>query len=300
MGSASTEDLPQGFGRTCWRGMEMGHPTEWEPGFLSGLGRPGRCVFVDRRYQRLEVQWRRVARGPDLRQMYQRVAKSYGGRPSSLLVGAAGWEGMVRREENGSIVHAGKYFAPVRWLVQVVLVWPGKRQRPVELAVLRSIAPQGRADPLRWQALGLRADVPAAYELIDYRAEVGRVRWDFERSGRVRAGLMLERIAMGRYWLKRPLAEWLKTQLPGRVKALATTPAECGGHGGAAVHSRSRNLPRRALGLALRRVDVAWSCPNEDRVYRVGVWQRTRRALDWPATLTVHCCQPVRIDVCPE
>ena len=295
MGSESDPTIPAGFTRTSWRGMEIAHPSDWEPGFLSPAGKPGRCVFVDRRFQRLEVQWKRAAREPNLRQMYQRVGKSYRDHPSSALTGARGWEGMVRREEKSSIVYAGRHFKSERWLVQVVLIWPGRRDRQVERAVLASIAPQAKGDAARWQALGLSAVVPSAYELASHSSEVGRVRWDFERPGARKAGLTIERIALGQFWLTESLADWLKGEVPSGFRAGRQRAVDLGGHPAAAVHSR-----RAALRRGTRRVDLAWTCPGQDRVYRVGVWQRTVRDIDWPRPLAVHCCRPVLIGPCTE
>jgi hypothetical protein len=286
---------PVEFEQTCWRGLQLSHPADWEAGFLSGLGKPRRCVFVDRRFQRLEVQWRRVPRQPDLRQMYQRVGKSYRDHPSSPLAGVPDWEGIVRREDKGSVVHAGRYFDASRWLVQVVLTWPGRRDRRVERAVLASIAPQEASEAVRWRALGLSAALPSAYELTTCNTQVGRVSWEFRRSGRRPVGLILERIAMGRYWLKEPLGDWLRTQLPAGFKVRREVPAGWAGHRGAAARSRRSNLLRGLLGLGVNRVDLAWSCPSAQRVYRLGVWQRTAGEIDWPAPLSVNCCRDLEL-----
>jgi len=297
MASATDEIVPSDFERTCWREIEVSHPADWEAGFLSAADAPGRCAFVDRRYQRLEVQWRKVQREPDLRQMYKRIAKSFGDRdhPTSALVGAADWEGVVRRERAGSVVHAGRYFRQGNWLVQTVLVWPGRRDRRIELGVLRSIAPRPAGPTRRWRALGLSVLAPAAFELASCENQVGRVTWEFRRPGRRAVAVTVERIAMSRYWLKKPLGDWLKTQLPSGYVVTAERTTRLAVHDAVELHSWQRNPLRGALGLRTRRVDLAWTCPAVQRVYRVGLSRRTRDEIDRPAPLEVDCCRPVAV-----
>jgi len=295
MSTADAETSPAGLERTCWQGMEIGHPADWEPGFLSGPDVPGRCVFVDRRFQRLEVHWRDLPRRPDLKQMYTRLAKSRRKKGVSALTDVGRWEGFVCREEAGSVVYAGCYFPDPRRLVEAVLIWPGRRDRKVERAVLGAIRPQGPSKALRWQALGLSASLPRDFRLTEAKSLVGRVTWDFRRPGRRGVGLSMERIVMGRAWLKAPLSDWVRGQLPQGFRPVRELAAEAGPHRGVELRSRRSNVLRWVLGLAVSRVDVAWSCPQQDRVYRVGLWQRTSGDVDWPEPLEVRCCRTVRI-----
>ena len=295
MVTAGKHNLPAGFERTCWRGIEVSHPAEWEPGFLCGPDVSGRCVFVDRRFQRLEVQWRRVPREPDVTQMYDRLRRSFRDRPTSALTGVTGWRGLVRHEEDGCIVHAGRHFADARCLVQAVLVWPQRRDRQVERAVLESIAPQDKGPAAEWRALGLSASVPSNYELASCSNQVGRVTWEFHRRGRGLAGMSIERMAMEKYWLKTSLGDWLKTQLPPGYRPGRELSVNFGAHRGPQLHSRRTNPLRWLLGLRISRVDLAWSCPTTGMVFRVGMWQRTRGDIDSPAHLQLHCCRAVPI-----
>ena len=107
--------------------------------------------------------------------------------------------------------------------------------------------------------------------------------------------MTVERIAMSRYWLTKPLAEWLKTQLPAGYTATDERKTRLAGHDAVELHSHQRNPLRGALRLRTRRVDLAWPCPMTQRIYRVGVWQRRRDAIDWPAPLELDCCRPVAV-----
>ena len=295
MASAMKQNPPPDFDQTSWRGIDIGHPMGWEAGFLAPPGDAGRVVFVDRRFQRLEVQWRNLPKPPDLQQMYKRVAKSFRKKGTRALTGAGEWQGVVRRDEKASIVHAGRYWPEEKCLVEVVMLWPERRDRSVEKRILKLTAPQPAGPTRRWRAMGLSATVPAEFDLKSFEANVGRVRLDFQRPGRRSVGLTLERIAMTRYWLKKPLDEWLTLELPPGYRVGFSPTVNFRSHGGAELHSRQRNPIRGALGLRLRRVDLAWSCPQTERVYRVGVSQRTRGAIDWPEPLEMECCGPVAI-----
>ena len=206
-----------------------------------------------------------------------------------------GWTGVVRPQPPGLLVHAGRYFPDAGCLVQVVLACPGGRDRKLERAVLASIAPAGRSDPVLWQALGLTALVPAAFELISSTSLVGRVTWEFRRSGRPPAGLTIERIAMGRFWLKEPLGDWLAAEQPKGFRVVREGPVDCAGHDGREVASIRAGLLSSVLGRGEHRLERAWRCPAEQRVYRLTSQQRSAGAGDWPGGLEVHCCRGVKL-----
>jgi hypothetical protein len=282
-----SEGMPAGCVQTCWRGMRIAHPPDWEPAFLSGQGQPRKCILVDRRYQRLEVHWDILPRQPDLRQMYDRLGRSFKDDGAASLTGAPEWTGLVRRDKDGWIVHAGRFFKPQRSLVQVVLTWPGRRDRALERAVLDGIGPLPNDDLILWQALGLAAMVPKDFELADAANKVGRLGWEFRRPGRGSAGLLLERLAMPRYWLKDPLGEWLKGELPQGFKVWRQSPVDCGGHPGTEIYSRRANRLGALVGKGVSRLDRAWLSQRESRVYRAACWRQARGEIDWPPGLEI-------------
>ncbi len=297
MTNAFARPTEPGFSQTCWRGICFCHPREWEPAILSGLNEPARCTLVDRRYQRMQLHWEVHNRPPDLARMYEQLRQTHHApdRPVRPLDGSGGWTGLIRSEAGGHIVHAGKYFDDTRCLVQVVFTWPGGRERRLEGAILQSIRPQPDADPAPWEALGLRALVPAAFRLVSADHQVGRIRWEFRRSGRPAAGLTLERIGMRRYWLKASPAEWLVSQQPKGSSISRHGPVDCAGHDGTEVVSRKGGLLAALAGRTEHQLDRAWVCPTQERVYRLTYRQRSGSELDWPEGVEVHCCRRVRM-----
>ena len=290
---ANSQAVPAAFTRTCWRGIRIGHPADWEAAFLSGHGQPHRCVLVDRGFQRLEAHWQVLPRRPDLNQMYERLGKSFKDSRPPALTGVPEWTGLVRRDKGGWIVHAGRFFQPRRCLVQVILTWPGRRDRALERAVLDAIAPQPNDDLILWQALGLAAMVPKEFELVDCSSKVGRVCWEFRRPKRASEGLTVERLAMPRYWLKSSVSEWLTGELPRGFKVWRESSVDCGRQAGTEIYSRRSNPLVGLLRKGVSRLDRAWLCREQQRVYRVACWRRARGETEWPAGLEV--CSDSRV-----
>ena len=297
MARMSFPPLPEGFSQTCWEALRMAHPADWEPARLSAPREPAQCILVDRQYQRLQVRWERLGGQPDLEEMYRRLRVRHKGPPApEPLKGVPEWVGMVRREGDGCVVHAGRFFPARRWLVQVVLVWPGRRDRQVERAVLEGIVPQDSAGGLWWEALGLAAWVPEGYQMAEATSKVGRVCWRFRRRGERGEGLVIERLALPVYFLDRPVGLWLAEEIPRAFRRHCERAVDCGGQGGWEVFSRRAYLLEVAVGVAASRLDRAWLCRSEQRVYRVAYWRRARRGavISWPEGLEVGCCGGVR------
>lgn len=289
------QTVPQAFGRTTWRGIQFVHPAEWEPAILSGQKGPGRCVLVDRRSQRMEVHWRRLPRGPDLEATYEQLRLRYAEESAHRQAVAPGWFALVRRKRPRQVVHAGRYFAQAGTLVEVVFSWPDGRDEEVERTVLRSVALPAPGDPVLWEALGFRVLVPAAFALTRASHLVGRIQWRFRRSVRPAANLTLERLAMGRYWLKTALGDWLAGERPQGFRVARESLVDCSGHDGMEVLSRRGGLLAAVSGRGEQELSRAWSCGKEERVYRLAYRQRSGEPADWPAGLEVHCCRSVHV-----
>ena len=101
--------------------------------------------------------------------------------------------------------------------------------------------------------------------------------------------------ALPEFWLDIPLREWLEQQLPQGRKVLRGDPKDCNRHRGEALISSAP--AGRLPGLRRRRhmrLDVAWQCPVENRVYHVVLEQVTGgEELALPADAEVRCCRPV-------
>ena len=107
--------------QTCWRGMWIQHPTEWELSHASRLDQPGQCTFTDPAYQRLDVRWRPLTYVPNLQLMLTRYRKHESRDDETELIDLTGappeWLGVVRRTPQAWIVHAGRFFREARLLV---------------------------------------------------------------------------------------------------------------------------------------------------------------------------------------
>jgi len=271
------------------------HPREWELAIACGLNEPGRCTFVDRHFQRLDVRWKPVQHVPNLDLILDKHRERSEGKVAlSELTGAPPeWRGIVRRTEAAQVVHAGRFYKGVRWIVEATVVWPDRRDAELERAILASVSPQDPAAPVReWEAMGIRMVVGSDFELIRSSAKVGRVRWDF----RLRKGgphLSVERIAMVKHWLKTPLRDWLEQELPPQDRLLHQALHRYNGHEGQLLLSRSKaGIVPTLRGLRRVRLDLAWECPVEARVYHVSLAEVARQdELALPDALKVRCCR---------
>jgi len=298
--------------RTCWRGVSIEHPALWEIAVAFAPPEDGRLTFVDRRYTRMDMRWRTLKYVPDMKDMlyrFQRDAKKADddGVETLPLKGVPEpWKGFVRRGKQGSVIHATRFFKEQRLLVETVIVWPKDRHRDLERYILESVsvadAKGAKTEP--WRALGLEADVPAGFRLTDNNARVGRVAWTFaapaEKQERTKnekqpPQLIVERLAMVDQWLAKPLEEWLKGELPPASGVLGSEKVLFNGHDAQQLLSATKiGTVGTVLGWRRYRLDVAWRCESDLRLYHVA-WSMTAKKghpIALPTALRVACCQP--------
>jgi len=284
---------------TSWRGVQLEHPAQWELMRANGLGEPGCCVFADRFYQRLQLQWQKLTYVPRmdlLLQKFREKSKDDDVELSELTTAPAPWQGIVRDLEEGCVVHAGRFFRDSRLLVEVTLVWPQQRDVDLENEILASIRTERPDAPVRlWQAAGLSVSLNREYELLESDSKVGKVCWKFGTDAKAEPTLLIERIALPQYWLDRSLGDWLESQLPKGQHVLDRRAVKVNAHSAQQLISTSR-LGRLTLwrGLWKVRMDLGWQCPTEQRVYRVAFWTRSRiEQIHLPEPLEIRCCRPV-------
>ena len=53
---------------------------------------------------------------------------------------------------------------------------------------------------------------------------------------------------------------------------------------------RAEEVLQRVLRRGIRRLDRAWLCRAEDRIYRLAYWRTAAGPIDWPEGLQVGCC----------
>ncbi len=294
------------FNRTVWRGVELDHPADWELMSASRYGAPGACTLADRRHERLKIQWRPLKAAPNLAKLLEEKKPEPERKIARLTGQPTGWHGTTERTGRAMLVHAGRFFADDGLLIEVMLLWPGKRDRAAENALLQSVRP-AQADPQGrrlWQAMGLRMTVGAEYDLLKHYAGSGQVAWGFgpPTGKNAKPVLGARRMAMPRRWLSVPLEEWLQTQLgePWRKEFVKRTAVN--GHTAARMTSaRGARIRDRLGGRRLRRTDLAWECPVENRVYHVQYEEPTGASeARLPEHAQVNCCAPYRVPAEPE
>lgn len=287
--------------RTCWRGVQVDCPADWEVSIASGPDEEGRLSFVDRRYLRLDLRWKSLAFAPDLDLLMTKYREPRVTREKIEVLKVSSlpgeWRGVLRKGEESNFLHAGRYFKDAGVLVEATIVWPGRRNLDLECRILNSIAPQDpQASRHHWRALGLDVLAPDEYDLHVNDAKVGRVGWTFAAGAKPRSPRVLaERIAMVDYWLKEPLDKWLVEGLPPRSKVLEQGVTSFNGHEGQRLLSCTKVGTLATLrGRRLLRVDVAWLCPVDGRLYHVAHWKVQReRSLELPAEWKMDCCRQV-------
>jgi hypothetical protein len=286
------------FERTCWRGLQVEHPAEWELALASvGDERP-HCAFSDRHYHRLDLRWRALKYKPNLDLVLDKARRRSEKQADTVVRDLAGapkeWRGVVRVTPDGTLTHASRFFRETRWLVDAVIVWPERRDRSLERRILASVSAADPKAPVQpWQALGISLDLDSAFDLVRSDTKVGRVRWEFATEEKRPRELTVERLALPDYWLHGPLRDWLVEQMPEGFRKERQEPAGVNGHRGEKLISHARVSILKALrGYRRRRTEIAWRCPKEDRVYHVSIAHLTRELeLELPERLKVRCCR---------
>ncbi|MFW6061409.1 MAG: hypothetical protein ACOC93_01245 [Planctomycetota bacterium] len=278
---------------TSWQGMQMQHPHDWELASVNEPGGGGRCAFFDRYAQRLDIQWQQVKDAPDL----EKEIEDY--RGEELPDPPEGWRGTAQRGEQVVVVRACRYFEQPRLLAEVTVRWPierDPRDAEAERQILASIQPEPPSRPRqRWRALGLDLELRREFELTSADTSAGRIALTFQDEQKHPVTLTVARLSMVEYWLNAPLEQWLQRQLPRKPKHRVRDQKRrrMKGHQAEALYTRAKiDVFRYAAGYRNLRLDVAWQCEKERRLYHVTVEQRVRgKEIDLPESLSVTCCQ---------
>lgn len=280
---------------TCWRGVEIDHPADWEITFASPAGKPGGCTFTDRRYERLKLQWRKLKYKPSLERMLEKNAsEDRSGEKTSVMTGqSAGWQGLVTEVDDKIIVHAGKYLTEEKILLEVIMMWPYGRNRRLENKILSSIkASRKNTEIQSWQAMGIRMKIARDFDLVNFESESGRITWKFGEKEE-KPSVTVRRIAVPKYWLNRSLEEWLFSILDMESTVAVKKTAVFNKHSGASIIStRKAGAWDRVKGMQMLDLDVAWRCPVEEHVYHLSYSKVSKGfEISLPDHVVVDCCK---------
>jgi hypothetical protein len=96
-------------------------------------------------------------------------------------------------------------------------------------------------------------------------------------------------------WLNEPLEAWAVEQLPPRHVAVTSGETTFNGHAARRLLSRAKgNLAAAIRRRRPLRLDVAWLCEAENRLYHVTFSRLSRtEEVELPGSLVVRCCRPV-------
>jgi hypothetical protein len=217
---------------------------------------------------------------------------------------ADGWEGFCQDPPQGSqrgvVVRAARAFdeGKTKVLVEVTIVWPGRRDVDLEKQILAGVQPAPEGATRLWRAMGLEVELPREFDLVEMKAPVGKVEWTFHAGGKKDPTVTVARLAMPRYWLNGPLRDWLGEQVPLMAVKRREEPCEINAHRGERVLSEQPlHLISHWRGWKRYRLDVAWLCPAQERVYLITCVQPRRDAeLAMPPSLRIGCCGATRHD----
>ena len=205
----------------------------------------------------------------------------------------APWRGLLRRTPKGNFIQAARTFPQQQMLVEATIVWPDTRQVELERAILASVTLMPPGPARLWQAMGISATIPTDYQLRSVSTKVGRIRWEFVAGKKTLPRIAVERIAMPEFWLKGPLRDWLAKELPPRHELKRQELAIWGNHRGEQLICRSSaGTLARLRGRWRMRLDMAWQCELENRVYHLEFEKLSADGdLVLPELLAVHCCR---------
>jgi hypothetical protein len=286
---------------TCWRGLDLTAPGHWELAVASGLDEPCQVTLADRHHQRLSAKWKLLTYRPEMSLLLDKfqhdAAQSKDSRLSDLYHLPEPWEGVLQDTPSGQLTRVMGFFPEQRILVELVLAWPARRDVDLEASILRNTRPMCRdTEMTHWKAHGVDLEIGSDFKLVKSTPNVGRVHWEFdndERLHRPYGPLVIERLSMAGGWLTDSLSTWLPEHLPVGYRVLNRRSISVNGHPGQEVLSSKRlDVIRRWQGYSELRVDRAWICPIEDRMYRITYTHTTRESeLPIPDQLAIHCCQ---------
>ena len=273
-----------------WQGIAVSLPADWEMLQYSCNPEKGRCAFADRYQFRFELDWLAVESAPDVARAvsdYQARLEEEGAERAEA-VRCGDWQGLVGRQEGGSVSRFLRHLAELDRFVEVVFVWSGKRDTGLERQVLRTVRPEPAddSDGQQWRAFGMELVVspgltlerctvrPADAEMV-FTSKRGRNEERFARRGMVSD------------WLHGSTGDWLRDQCPASASLSRERSVEHAGHRVLAFNGELRGpgvfRRRRTLQTA------AWVCPADRRLYSVARTSPESPAADDPALLAGSC-----------
>ena len=289
-----------------WRQFELEHPEDWEMLQYGRRDDAGRCAFADRYQYRLEFNWRKFDGTPD----WERTLSDYRSKlqtdhPDAKLrpVKSANWSGLDMHDGKVRTSRFGRFFAQSGCLVEMVFIWPDRKDADLSRRVLESVYPRpARNGRVRWRAFGmdLRADESLALKRCE--VEPARAELHFATDQKHSPTESYHRLGMVDQWLKGSVADWLELRAPADLVGARPGRILRNDHHVAHLEGTlKQGHMRRVFRAPFRYTSAAWRCPNDGRLYCVTRTFASRQSEDVdasaPAGRRLTCCdQLARFD----
>lgn len=276
-----------------WLGMCLQVPADWEMVRHGTDPDQGSLVMVDRRHQRLQLNWRKLDRRPDLEQMIEDYRRGdlaeHQGVKHKRISGAGGWHALRRSRADQHLTRAVRFDEADRRLVELALPWPHGPQGDLELELLQSFrleAPNQQG--LRWCAWGMRVEVPQGWKLHSAGIEPGSTHMRFTQG---RAESLVRRLGAVDTWFHGHLDEFLTQQVSDR--SISPRVTEVNKHPACEMETIEPGTRwQRWTGRLRARHDLAWLCPSDHAVYHVMTLAAQSQSNGGVRDFAVTCCQP--------
>lgn len=255
-----------------WRNFRLQLPASWEMLQFSRHPQLGRCAFADRYQFRLELSWRVVEGSPDFKRMisdYQAKLQEDGVDNIKRRIRGP-WQGIEGATGGCLTTRFGRYFPGESCLVELVFLWPDRRDSEMEQRVLDSVNEEPKLGNRfqHWKAFGMELFVSKELMLQNCVMEPAHTEMVFTDS-KEQVRERFSRRGMVSEWLTGGVSEWLQKCLPkGREAASAETSSNVKGHHIDRLVIKE-HTPRlaRLLGRHIREEAAAWICPEDGRLY---------------------------------
>jgi hypothetical protein len=277
-----------------WRHFGITLPANWEMLQYNSEFERGACLWADRYHYRCELSWRQVPGPPQMNRMlrdYMARLKEQKAATNLSRARVADWEGLTGRAGPNKFTHLSRHFPEEGCMLELVLLWPDKVEPELQTEIVRTVrAVPEEAGARRWKVFGLEVDAPHPLLATDIKPAFTRLEFGYENAD-WRGKQVFERRGLRAEWMTTPLDEWLKAQVPLKVRDRQVH--EFSGHGAVGYHVHGqlpinmglrvlRTVQRRKLGMLGHKEmgyhAAAWINPEDDRLYFLET--RTDRDID--------------------
>lgn len=195
--------------KIVWRHFSLQIPDAWEMLLFSRDMQAGYCTFADRYQHRLEFNWKQIPGNPDWERMWQDyrdqlACKSNHNSAPLPLQSYKEWVGLDIQAEKAANSRYGRWFSGEHCLIEMVFLWPGRRDEQLLKQVLDSVAevPADRHARRLWCAFGMQVLASDELALRVCVAQPGQVQMVFTHIKDALREERFERMGLVSYWLR--------------------------------------------------------------------------------------------------